>query len=61
MERQTMERVNLYRRHNSPGPPLIVNVGLLTGEIRDDTPTNGEIRTAFAEPNNGRSAGVSRM
>ena len=34
MDRQTMERVDLYRRRNPPaGPPLIVNVRLLTGEI----------------------------
>ena len=61
MEKQTMERVNLYRQRNSPGPPLIINVGLLTGEIWDDRPTNGEIRAAVAELTNGRSAGASRM
>ena len=56
-----LERVNLYRRRDSPGPPLTVNVGLLTGENRDDTPTNGKIRVAVAELTNGRSAGASHM
>ncbi len=61
MEKQTMERVDLYRQRDSPGPPLIVNAELLTGEIWDDTPYNGEIRAAVAELTNGRSAGASRM
>ena len=61
MEKQMLERVNLYRRHNSPGPPLTVNVGLLTRAIQDDTPTNGEIRVVDTELTNGRSAGVLRM
>ena len=61
MEKQTLECVNLYRRRDSPDPPLTVIVGLLTGEIRDDTPTNGKIRVAVAELTNGRSAGASRM
>jgi len=61
MEKQTMERVDLYQQRDSPGPPLIINVGLLTGEIWDDTPTNGEIQTAVAELTNGRSVGASRM
>ncbi len=41
--------------------PLTVNVGLLTREIQDDMPTNGEIRVAIAELTNGRSVGASRM
>ena len=62
MERQMLERVELYRRPNSPGPPIIIkNAEMLTKEIRDDTPTDGEIQVAVAELTNGRSAGVSRM
>jgi len=62
MERQTLECVELYWQRNLPGPPIIIdNVEMLTKEIRDDTPTNGEIRVAVAELTNGRSAGVSRM
>jgi IMP dehydrogenase/GMP reductase len=62
MERQTSERIKLYRRRDSLGPPIIIdNAKMLTEEIRDDTPTDGEIRVAVAELTNGRSAGVSRM
>ncbi len=63
MERQTSERVELHRRRNSPGPPIIIdNAKMLTKEIRDNTPTDGEIRVAVAKLlTNGCSAGVSRM
>ena len=61
MEKQTLERVKLYRQRDSPGPPLTINVRLHTGAIRDDMPTNGKIRVAVAEQTNGRSAGASRM
>jgi hypothetical protein len=62
MEWQMLERVELYWRRDSPGPPIIIdNAEMLTKEIRDDTFTDGEIRVAVAELTNGRSAGVSRM
>jgi hypothetical protein len=62
MERQTLERVKLYRRCDSPGPPIIVdNAEMLTEEIRDDTPTDWEMRVAVSKLTKGRSAGVSRM
>jgi hypothetical protein len=62
MERQTLECVELYRWRNSPGPPIIIeNAKMHTKEIRDNTPTDGEIRVAVAELTNGRSAGVLRM
>ena len=61
MEKQMLELVELYRRRDSPGPPLTVNVGLHTGVIRDDMPTNGKIRVAVADLTNGHSAGASRM
>jgi hypothetical protein len=38
MERQTLERVELYRRHDSPALPIIIdNAEMLTEEIRDDS------------------------
>ena len=59
MDRQTAERIDLYRRRNSPRLPIHVGENLF--DVRDDTPTNGEIRTAVSELSNGRSAGASRM
>jgi hypothetical protein len=62
MERQTLERVKLYQRRNLPGPPIVIdNTEMLTEEIRDNTPTDGEIRVAVAKLTNGPSVGVSRM
>jgi hypothetical protein len=62
MERQRLECVELYWRRDSPGPPIIIdNAKMLTKEIWDNTPTDGEIRVAVAELTNGRSVGVSRM
>jgi hypothetical protein len=61
MERQTEERVELYRRRDSPGLPIILEHAEMRAEIRDDTPDEGEIRAAVAELTNGRSAGASRM
>ena len=61
VEKQTLERVKLYWWRNSPGPPLTVNIRLLTGVIRNDTPTNGEIWVAVVELTNGHSAGASGM
>jgi len=61
-ERQTMEPADLYQRLDSPIPPVIVNVGLLTGDIWDDMPTtNWKIRTTVAELTNGRSTGASHI
>jgi hypothetical protein len=62
MERQTSERVKLYWRYDLPGPPIIIdNAEMLTKEIRDNTPTDGEIRVAVTKLTNGCSTGVSRM
>jgi len=61
MERQTAERVELYRRRDSPGLPIVLEHAEMRAEIRDDTPDEGKIRAAVAELTNGRSAGVSRM
>jgi len=61
MERQTVERVELCRRRDSPGLPIVVDHAEMRTEIRDDTPDEEEIRVAVAELTNGRSAGVLRM
>jgi hypothetical protein len=61
MERQMEERVELYRRHDSPGLPIVLEHAEMRAEIRDDTPDDEEIRAAVAELTNGHSAGVSRM
>ncbi len=56
-----MERVELYRRRDSPDLPIVVDHAEMRAKIRDDTPDEEEIRVAVAELTNGRSAGVSRM
>jgi hypothetical protein len=61
MERQTVERVKLYRRRDSPGLPITVGHAEIRTDIRDDSPEEEEIRVAVEELTNGRSAGVSRM
>jgi hypothetical protein len=61
MERQTEERVELYRRRDSPDLPIVLEHAEMRAKIRDDTPDEEEIRAAVAELTNGRSAGVSRM
>ena len=59
MDWQTAERINLYRRCDSPH--LLIHVGENLFDVRDDTPNDGEIRTAVSEFSNRRSAGASRM
>jgi hypothetical protein len=59
IEKQTAEHVDLYQQHESPGPPVAVNIA--TMDVRDDAPTNGEIRAAVSELTNGRSVGASHM
>ena len=43
MERQTVERVELYQRRDSPGLPIVVDHAEMRAEIRDDTPDEEEI------------------
>jgi hypothetical protein len=59
MERQTLERVDLYARRLLPGDPLPINVERT--EINNDVPSDGEIRTAVSKLYNGRAAGASGM
>jgi hypothetical protein len=61
MERQTDECVELYRRRDSPGLPIVLDHAAMRAKIRDDTPDEGEIRAAVTELTNGHSAGVSQM
>jgi hypothetical protein len=57
MEKQTTERVDLYQRCESLGLWVAVNVAPV--DVRDNVPTNGEIRITVSELINGRSAGAS--
>jgi hypothetical protein len=59
MERQTLERVDLYARRDLPGDPLPINVA--TTEINNNVPSDGELRGVVGELNNGRAAGASGM
>jgi hypothetical protein len=59
MERQTLERVDLYARRESPGNPLPINVTPVV--INNDVPTDGELRHVAGELTNGRAAGASGM
>jgi hypothetical protein len=59
MDRQTAKWIDLYWRRDSPR--LLIHVGENLFDVQDDTPTNGEIRTAVLELSNGRGAGASRM
>jgi len=61
MERQTEERVKLYRRRDSPGLPIVLDHAEMRAEIWDDTPDEEELRAAVGELTNGRRAGASRM
>jgi hypothetical protein len=59
MERQMLERVDLYARRESPGNPLPINVTPVV--INDDVPTDGELRHVASKLTNGRAAGASGM
>ncbi len=59
MERQMLERVDLYVRRDSPGDPLPINVTPFV--INDDAPTDGELRQVAGKLTNGRAAGASGM
>jgi hypothetical protein len=59
MDWQTAERIDLYQRRDSPR--LLIHVRENLFDVQDDTPTDGEIRTAILELSNGRSAGESWM
>ena len=56
-----MEGVELYRRHDPPGLPIVVDHAEMRHKIWDEIPNEEEIRVAVAELTNGRSARVSRM
>jgi hypothetical protein len=55
------ERVELYRRRDSPGLPIVLDHAEMCAEIRDDTLDEEEIRAAVGELTNGRSTGVLWM
>ncbi len=51
MERQTLERVDLYTRRALPGDPRPINYGPI--EINDKAPLDEEIRCATSKLSNG--------
>jgi len=51
MERQMLERVDLYARRESPGNPLPINVTPVV--IDDDVLMDGELRHVASEITNG--------
>jgi hypothetical protein len=59
MERQMLERVDLYARRESPGDPLPINVTSVV--INNDVPTDSELRQVAGELTNGQAAGASGM
>jgi hypothetical protein len=59
MEKQTAERIDLYQQCDSPG--LLVAINVAPVDVRDDAPTDGEIRAAVTELTNGCSGGASCM
>ena len=56
MEQQTKERVALYAKRVAYGKSFLANGTPF--EIRDNEPTEGELRAAVMELSNGRSAGA---
>ena len=58
MERQTKEREELYEKRVSPRAPIPTHYHTA---IRNDTPSDGEIRTTLKKSSNGRAAGASNM
>ncbi len=59
MERQTLERDNLYARRGSPGYPVPINVERI--KINTNVPSDREIWLAAGELSNGQVAGASGM
>ncbi len=57
--RQTLERVDLYVRRESPGNPLPINVTPVV--ISNDASMDGELRQVAGELTNGQAAGASGM
>jgi hypothetical protein len=59
MARQTEEWVELYRRQDSPGEPLPIN--LQGPAIPDEVPSDHEIRDAARNLSSSRMGGASKM
>ncbi len=51
LERQTLERVNLYARRESPGNPISINVVQVV--INNNVPSNGDLRQVVGKLTNG--------
>ncbi len=59
LEHQTLERVDLYARRESPGDPLPINVAQV--KINDDVPSDCKLWQVVGELTNGQAAGASGM
>jgi hypothetical protein len=59
LERQALERVDLYAQRNSTGDPLPINVTPV--KINDDAPSDGKLRQVVGKLTNGQAAGASGM
>ncbi len=59
MERQSLERVDLYAQRESPGDTLLINVTPV--KINNDVPSDGVLREVVGELTNGQAGGASGM
>jgi hypothetical protein len=59
LEHQTLERVDLYARRESPGNPLPTNVAQVV--INDDVPSDSKLREVVGKLTNGQAVGASGM
>ncbi len=59
MERQMLERIDLYARRESPGDSLPINFTPVM--INNDVLMDGELRHVAGKLTNGRAAGASGM
>ena len=55
MQKQTTERVALYRKVDPPGEPILINIDPFI--INDAIPTEPEIRSVVKGLRNGRAGG----
>ena len=59
LDRQTQDRVDLYRRRDPPGAPIPSNARRTPRA--DHPPTDEELRLATKKSRNGRTGGASKM
>ena len=59
VDKQTLERMELYRERASPGDPISINVDPF--EIQDEMPDDDNIRGVVKGLKNGRAGGASKI